>query len=187
MSSPAENERRQYPRFPCAAPIRISLTSTFEPSVLGECREVCHNGLRIETTQPILVSTQVALRSLSLGLTGRGIVRYCHSRDDKFLIGLEFSGGLHWHPPDQAAAENTFSQSMTPRTAAIFQELLGGASARELQPSVDTLSEDERDILFCTAACIQAAVAATCQARADEIEGLLAQNNQRLPVHLLPI
>ena len=72
MSSPAENERRQYPRFPCAAPIRISLTSTFEPSVLGECREVCHNGLRIETTQPILVSTQVALRSLSLGLKVEG-------------------------------------------------------------------------------------------------------------------
>ena len=187
MSSPVENERRRYPRFPCSASIRISLSKAFEPGVSGECLEVCRNGLRLETAEAIPVSTEVSLRALSLGLTGRGIVRYCHLHDGKFQVGLEFTGGLYWRPPDQIVAESTFSQGMTPRTAAIFQELLGGVSARELQPSVEALTEDERETLFCTAACIQGAVAATCRARADEIEGLLNQNKQRLPVQLLPL
>ena len=187
MSLPVEHERRQYPRFPCSASIRISLSRTLEPGVTGACLEVCRNGLRIETPEAIPVSTEVSLRALSLGLSGKGIVRYCHSHEGKFLVGLEFTGGLYWRPPDQVAAETTFSQGMTPRTAAIFQELLGGVSARELQPSVEALTEDERATLFCTAACIQGAVAETCRARADEIEGLLNQNNQRLPVHLLPL
>lgn len=187
MSLPVDHERRQYPRFPCSASIRLSLTRAFEPGVTGECLEVCRNGLRVETPEAIPVSTEVSLRALSLGLTGRGIIRYCHPNDGKFLVGLEFTGGLYWRPPEQVAAETTFSQGMTPRTAAIFEELLGGVSARELQPSVDALSEDERATLFCTAACIQSAVALTCRARADEIEGLLNLNNQRLPVQLLPL
>jgi len=76
---------------------------------------------------------------------------------------------------------------MTARTAAIFQELLGGGSARDLQPSVDALTDEEREILFCTAACIQSAVAETCRARADEIAGLLVSNSQRIPANLMPV
>jgi hypothetical protein len=187
MSTPADRERRQYPRFSCADPIRISLTNLSEHTITGECLEVCCNGLRIQTEQVIPAPIEVSLRALSLGLSGKGIVHYCHGEERKYIVGLEFTGGLIWKPPEPAAVESTLSAAMTPRAAAIFEDLLGGASARELQSAVEQLSDEERDILFCTAACIQSAVAETCRDRAAEITGLLNANSQRLPATLVSI
>lgn len=187
MPATLARERRQYPRFPCTAPIRVSLTSLFEDSIPGECLEVCRNGLRIQTLQAIPAQTEVALKALSLGLAGRGIVRYCNDQAGKFVVGVEFAAGLHWQPPEQPVTESPLSAGMTARTAAIFQELLGGSSARDLQPSIDALTDEEREILFCTASCIQSAVAETCRARAEEIAGLLTSNSQRLPANLMPV
>jgi hypothetical protein len=143
--------------------------------------------LRIQTVQAIPAPIEVSLRALSLGLTGKGIVRYCRGEEGKYIVGLEFTGGLLWNPPDQTTVESTLSAAMTPRTAVIFEDLLGGASAGELQPSVDQLSDGERDILFWTAACIQSAVAETCQDRAAEIAGLLTANSRQLPATLVSV
>ena len=187
MTTPLDGDRRQYPRFPCASPIRVSLTNLFEHSIAGECLEVCCNGLRIRTLQAIPAPAEVSLKAIGLGLAGKGIVRYCNGQAGKYVVGVEFAAGLHWQPPQQPVTESPLSAGMTARTAAIFQELLGGSSACDLQPSIDTLSDEEREILFCTAACIQSAVAETCRARADEIAGLLTNNSQRLPVNLMPV
>ncbi|HEV2688845.1 MAG TPA: hypothetical protein VGV35_09830 [Bryobacteraceae bacterium] len=173
-------------RFPYAASIRVSFSNLPEHSIKGRCLEVCRNGLRIETLQFIPAPAEVILKSPGLGLSGKGIVRYCRGQDGKYIVGLEFAAGLRWYPPEQAA-ETALSAGMTKRTAAIFQELMGGSSARELQPSIDRLSDDEQDILFCTAASIQSAVAETCRARAEEIAGLLTINSQRLPASLMPV
>lgn len=187
MSQPMDTERRQYPRFPCDAPIRVSVTDIFDNGITGECLEVCRNGLRIRTLQRIPAPAEVSLRALTLGLEGHAIVRYCHDDHGRYIVGLEFVAGLHWQAPDPMHSENELSRGMTPRTAAIFQDLLGGIPARDLQPAVDNLSDRERDILFCTAACIQSAVAETCRQRAAEIEGMLHANSQRLPANLTPV
>ena len=183
---PTDQERRQYPRFPCASPIRLSSTNLSEHSITGACLEVCRNGLRIEISEVLQEQTKVSLEALSLGLAGRGVVRYCLRQNEKYIVGVEFTGGLEWQPPEQNASPTALSAGMTARTAAIFQELLGGSSAQELQPAIDELTDQERDILLCTAACIQSAVADTCQARAQEIAALLAHNSQRLPESLTP-
>ena len=153
---------------------------------MGACLEVCRNGLRIEISESIPEQTNVSLEALSLGLAGPGVVRYSLRQDEKFIIGVEFTGGLQWQAPERNASSTALSAGMTPRTAAIFQELLAGSSAQELQPSIDELTDQERDILLCTAACIQSAVADTCQARAQEIAALLAHNSQRIPESLTP-
>lgn len=187
MFTPVDRDRRQYPRFTCAYPIRISLTNLTEHTITGECLEVCSNGLRIQTLQAIPAPIEVSLRAMSLGLAGKGIVRYCRGEKGKYVVGLEFVDGLTWTPPEQTAVESTLSAAMTPRTAAIFEDLLGGASARAIQPSVEQLSDKERDVLFWTAACIQSAVAETCRDRATEIAELLTANSRRLPATLVGI
>jgi hypothetical protein len=143
--------------------------------------------LRIQTEQAIPAPAEIFLTAPSLGLEGKAIVRHCVAQEGKYLIGIEFAAGLEWHLPQQPGAESALLAGMTARTAAIFEELLGGSSARDLQPFIDALSDEERDILFCTAACIQSAVAETCRERAEQIAGLLTTNSRRLPANLVPV
>lgn len=163
------------------------MTNLFEQSIVGGCVEVCRNGLRIEVSDAIPEETEFALKSPSLGLSGRAVVRYCHRNGPKYLIGVEFVSGLEWRPPDRGAAETSLSAGMTERTADIFQALLGGALIEDLQARINDLTSDERDILLCTASCIQTAVAANCQERADEIERLLVTNRPAKGVALLAV
>jgi len=187
MFTPVDRDRRQYPRFTCAYPVRISLTNFSEHTISGECLEICCNGLRIQTQQAIPAEIEVSLRAMSLGLAGKGLVKYCRGEMGKFVVGLEFLNGLTWSPPEPTTVESTLSAAMTPRTAAIFEDLLGGASAHTIQPLVDQLTDKERDVLFWTAACIQSAVAETCRDRATEIAELLTANSRRLPATMVGV
>lgn len=180
-----EADRRKYPRFPCAAPARLRWSNT--QIIDGDCLEVCNNGLRVASREAIPVSTTVSLTCDGLGLTGNVVVRYCQRDGSHFTLGLEFCPGLHWNAPDRRSSQESLSSGMTQLTAAIFDDLLSGTSAQELQPSVERLSEEERGTLLCTVACIQSTVAATCRERAAEIERMLAMNGQTLPPMLLPV
>jgi hypothetical protein len=47
-------------------------------------------------SDPIPVLTKVCFKSDSLALSGSGTVRHCKKQKAKYIIGLEFAGGLQW-------------------------------------------------------------------------------------------
>jgi len=62
----------------------------------GRTVNVSESGIRIEVTEPIEKQTYVTLQCSALGLHGRASVRSCARKGGKYLLGLEFSAGLHW-------------------------------------------------------------------------------------------
>jgi len=56
-------------------------------------------GLQVELQTPVQVRTRVHLNDLPLGISGRGVVRYCKSARGKYLVGLEFPDGTGWQEP----------------------------------------------------------------------------------------
>lgn len=54
-----------------------------------------------EEVMPLLVRFQ----SDQFHVEGVGAVRHCRRAGSKYVIGLEFTGGLHWLPPDGDVAE----------------------------------------------------------------------------------
>ncbi len=66
--------------------------------VNGKCLDVSVSGLRAEVAEPIDRQTYVTLQCPALSLHGRASVRTCTRKGIKYIIGLEFSGGLQWKP-----------------------------------------------------------------------------------------
>jgi hypothetical protein len=64
----------------------------------GRTLDISASGMRIEVPEPLDKQTYVALRSNALSLHGTASVRSCTRQAAKYLVGLEFSGGLKWKP-----------------------------------------------------------------------------------------
>jgi len=60
--------------------------------------DISELGMRIEVPEPLEKQAYVTLRSDALSLHGRASVRSCTRQGTKYLVGLEFSGGLKWKP-----------------------------------------------------------------------------------------
>jgi hypothetical protein len=180
-------ERRRYPRYPCSAAIQVSWIGAESGNVVGECVEVCRNGMRIVVMEQIPVKAPVGLRAEGLGISGNGTVRYCRRQRSNYVTGVEFIGGMQWSAPSQPAHGATLTSGMTSRTSSIFESLLAGMAAHELQPSISQLSFEEREALLCTVSCIRTAVAENCQERAELIDLVLKNNGRPLPPRLLPM
>ena len=54
-----------------------------------------------EAVMPLLVRFQ----SDRFGVKGSGRVRYCRRAGTRYIVGLEFTDGLHWRPPDVPVTE----------------------------------------------------------------------------------
>ena len=91
-----EDKRRRAPRVARGAPIRLSWYQGFDKYGMGQCLNISRTGLGVLVAEPIPVRGQVCLRSESLGLSGSASVRYCQNHKAKYLVGLDFSGGLQW-------------------------------------------------------------------------------------------
>jgi hypothetical protein len=52
--------------------------------------------MRVKVPESLAEHTLVTLRSDRLALHGRASVRNCVRQDVKYLVGLEFIGGLNW-------------------------------------------------------------------------------------------
>jgi len=48
----------------------------------------------VELLEPVRPRSYISFRADSLNLSGSAAVRHCTRRCGKFLVGLEFSGGL---------------------------------------------------------------------------------------------
>lgn len=62
----------------------------------GSTVDVSESGLRLQVREAIETQTYVTLQCASLGIHGTASVRSCSRQGNKFLLGLEFSGGLRW-------------------------------------------------------------------------------------------
>ena len=65
--------------------------------------DVSQNGMRVEVSSRIEERTYVSFRADALKLHGSASVRRCVRSGSKYLIGLEFSGGLQWQPSTKPA------------------------------------------------------------------------------------
>jgi hypothetical protein len=64
----------------------------------GSTTDISESGIRLEVREPIDKQTYVTLQCPTLGLHGTASVRTCTRKGTKFVVGLEFSGGLRWKP-----------------------------------------------------------------------------------------
>ena len=70
-----------------------------EITTLAQVLNVSVQGLQLQLTERLPVHTPVSCSAPKLGISGRGVVRYCNPRQGKYVIGLEFSNGTGWHEP----------------------------------------------------------------------------------------
>jgi hypothetical protein len=62
----------------------------------GRCLDISESGLRMETIEPIPVRTYINLRVDKFQMHGSASVRHSVRRSGKYILGVEFSGGLRW-------------------------------------------------------------------------------------------
>jgi hypothetical protein len=89
-------KRRRSPRHPTFAAIRLAWTSNFDKYAMGVCVDISRTGVRLLISDPIPVRTTVCFKSDSLALSGSGTVRHYKRQNGKYMVGLEFAGGLNW-------------------------------------------------------------------------------------------
>lgn len=64
----------------------------------GQVTDVSETGMRIEMREPLARHAYVSFRVDQLALQGSASVRSCKKQATKYLLGLEFAGGLKWKP-----------------------------------------------------------------------------------------
>ncbi|MGA2214198.1 MAG: PilZ domain-containing protein [Bryobacteraceae bacterium] len=95
-----KGELRRHPRTPISAPLQLTWKDRqgIDRFLNGHTLDVSESGIRVELRDPLEKQTIVTLQAASLGLQGAASVKNCVRKGMKFLVGLEFSGGLKWKP-----------------------------------------------------------------------------------------
>jgi hypothetical protein len=95
-----EGELRRHARAARAAPVQIIWKDRNgeDKFVTGSTLDISESGMRIEVREPVEKQTYVTLQCAPLGLHGTASVRSCARKGTKYVLGLEFSGGLRWKP-----------------------------------------------------------------------------------------
>jgi EAL and modified HD-GYP domain-containing signal transduction protein len=70
-----------------------------EQSTMAQLLNVSVSGLQLQMVDRIPLHTAVSCSAPKMGVSGRGVVRYCNPSKGKYLIGLEFSNGTGWREP----------------------------------------------------------------------------------------
>ena len=65
----------------------------------GDCLDVSSTGLKIKLDSQIAVRTVVTVKAKELALHGSASVRSCTRLGSRFVLGLEFVGGMKWQIP----------------------------------------------------------------------------------------
>ncbi|HME07539.1 MAG TPA: PilZ domain-containing protein [Bryobacteraceae bacterium] len=61
-----------------------------------EAFDISDTGMSFMLNEELPQATYVTVRSLTLGVQGRAVVRHVARKGIKNLIGVEFTGGFHW-------------------------------------------------------------------------------------------
>ena len=91
---------RRHQRMTEDAPVRLMWKDRFggDKFVNGRVMDVSEEGMRIELPIQIEERIYVSFRADTIPLHGSASVRSCVRKTPKFVVGLEFSGGLRWKP-----------------------------------------------------------------------------------------
>jgi PilZ domain len=97
---PRKGDIRRHERVPQAVPVQVGWKDRLgnEKFANAEILDVSEAGMRVKVPESLAEHTFVTLRSDRLALHGRASVRSCVRRGAKYLVGLEFIGGLQWKP-----------------------------------------------------------------------------------------
>jgi hypothetical protein len=69
----------------------------------GRVIDVSEIGMRIEMREPLARQAYLSFRVDQLALQGSASVRSCKKQGTKYVLGLEFAGGLKWKPKAPSA------------------------------------------------------------------------------------
>ncbi|HUA83187.1 MAG TPA: HDOD domain-containing protein [Bryobacteraceae bacterium] len=96
-----QKDARSRARHPLRGRIRLLLrTGDGQEGVINASLvNISANGLQIQVENAVPVGTSVHCNEASLGIAGRGSVRYCHPSKGKYLVGLDFANGTGWRDP----------------------------------------------------------------------------------------
>jgi len=91
---------RRDERKPAAELVEVTWKDRYGQEKFAKARsmDISELGMRIEVPEPLEKQAYVTLRSNALALHGSASVRSCTRKGTKYLVGLEFSGGLRWKP-----------------------------------------------------------------------------------------
>jgi hypothetical protein len=95
-----KGDLRRHQRTPITGPVELNWTDArgMEKYITGQIIDVSESGMRIQTREPLARQTYVTLRADQVGLHGRASVRTCAKQGTKYVVGLEFAGGMKWRP-----------------------------------------------------------------------------------------
>jgi PilZ domain-containing protein len=97
-SMPRKGDIRRHKRVLQSARVRISWMDRFgsEKFAAADIVDISETGMRIKVSESLTAGTLVTLQSDRPSLHGRASVRSCVRHGAKFLVGMEFIGGLKW-------------------------------------------------------------------------------------------
>jgi hypothetical protein len=106
---------RRQERTEVAVPVDVMWTDRqgHERFATARSIDICESGIRIQVPEALPERSFVRLRADRIGLAGSASVRSCVRKGTKFLVGLEFSGGMRWKRP--VAAKTLDAPIETPR------------------------------------------------------------------------
>jgi hypothetical protein len=95
-----KGELRRHGRSEKSAPLQLIWKDRqgLDRFINGAIIDISESGVRVEVREPLEKQTYVTLQSVSLGLHGSASVKSCARKGMKYVVGLEFSGGMKWKP-----------------------------------------------------------------------------------------
>jgi hypothetical protein len=97
-----KGELRRHPRAEKSSRIQIIWQdrSGTDKFVNGRSLDISPAGMRVEVSEPIDKQIYVTVQCAALGVHGSASVRSCTRKGMKYVLGLEFSGGMQWKPSE---------------------------------------------------------------------------------------
>jgi PilZ domain-containing protein len=99
-------EMRRQDRIEVAVPVDVMWTDRqgHERFATALSIDICESGIRLKVPEALPERSFVRLRANRISLAGSASVRTCIKKGTKFLVGLEFSGGMTWKRPAEPKA-----------------------------------------------------------------------------------
>jgi DnaJ domain/PilZ domain len=98
LSIMSDKRRKQRQLFDCALEISWHDARGASRTLTVRAIDLSNSGIRVESSEPIELNTEIYVRAERYGLTGSTSVRHCGRRGVKYVLGLEFN-------PDGKAAD----------------------------------------------------------------------------------
>ena len=97
----ATRENRRHDRHPLPGRIKFHWNSSDGrmEQTMGECLDISKTGLRVRTERRIEPGLMVQVECAQFHIVGLANVRHCRAHGLKFVVGIEFAGGLIWGEP----------------------------------------------------------------------------------------